>query len=436
MIRSLLSGLSGIRSNQLSLDVIGNNVANINTPAFKGGRTSFSDSLSLTLKGGTPPTGSQGGLDPQQVGRGSIVGAISNSFIQGSMESTGNPTDVGIAGEGFFIVRYGEQQYYTRDGSFDIDAVGTLVDPGTGYAVQGRMADATGKILSSTPISDIVLPIESLFPARATRNVSFSGNLDAGAGIADNASDGVIDDATEAYQTSALVYDSLGDPHTVTLTFALTDTPNEWTWNASFTGDDAVNNTLTVPGGFGTLNFNPDGTVIDVGLAVDIVLTGVIVTVPPTLDNGAAEQTVALDFSGLVQYSGSFSPVPTFRNGHGVGALSNINFDTTGTLIGTFTNGATQTLAQMVLADFYNPAGLIKAGDNMYRISMNSGAALIGTAGAGIRATIVPGTLEASNVDLASEFTRMIIAQRGFEANAKVVTTSDSILGDLINLKR
>lgn len=437
MIRSLLSGLSGLKSNQLSLDVIGNNVANINTPAFKGGRTSFSDSLSLTLKGGTPPTSSQGGLDPQQVGRGSIVGAISNSFIQGSMESTNNPTDVGIAGDGFFIVRHGAEQLYTRDGSFDIDAVGTLVDPSTGYAVQGRMADQTGQILSSTPISDIVLPIESLFPARATRNASFSGNLDASAGIADTGSDG-IDDVTEAYQTSTLAYDSLGDPHTFTLTFGLTDTPNEWTWEISLPATDT--NLITTPApASGLLHFNGDGTIDTVTtpaeLAVDIVLSG-----PggagTQLENGASEQTIALDFSGLVQYSGSFSPVPTFRDGHGVGALSDISFDTTGTMIGTFTNGATQTLAQMVLADFYNPAGLVKAGSNMFRISMNSGAALIGTAGSGVRATIVPGTLEASNVDLASEFTRMIIAQRGFEANSKMVTTSDSILGDLINLKR
>lgn len=154
------------------------------------------------------------------------------------------------------------------------------------------------------------------------------------------------------------------------------------------------------------------------------------------LDNGAEEQTITLDFEDLVQFSGSFSPVPSHRDGHGIGALASINFDATGAMIGTFTNGATQTLAQLVLADFYNPAGLIKAGDNMYSVSMNSGSPLVGVAGSSIRASIVAGALEGSNVDLASEFTRMIIAQRGFEANSKMVTTSDSILGDLINLKR
>lgn len=437
MIRSLLSGLSGIKSNQLSLDVIGNNVANINTPAFKGGRASFADTLSLTVRGGTPPSTTQGGLDPVQVGRGSLVGAINNSFVQGSMESTNNPTDVGIAGEGFFVLRHGSEQYYTRDGSFDIDAVGTLVDPGTGYAVQGRMADESGQILSSTPITDVILPIESLFPARATDSVEFSGNLDASAGIADTGSDG-IDDADESYQTSALVYDSLGDSHTITLTFGLTDTANEWTWEIALSGDDT--NTITTPNpASGLLHFNADGTIDDVTtpgeINLDIVLSGAA-GAGNDLDNGAEEQTINIDFDGFVQYSGSFSPVPTYRNGHGIGALSSINFDSTGTMIGTFTNGATQTLAQLVLADFYNPAGLNKAGDNLYTVSMNSGAALIGTAGTGIRASIVPGTLEGSNVDLASEFTRMIIAQRGFEANSRLVTTSDSILGDLINLKR
>lgn len=437
MLRSLFSGLSGIRSNQLALDVIGNNVANINTPSFKTGRAIFADTLSLTIKGGTPPTSSQGGLDPMQIGRGSLVGSINNLFVQGSMETTNNPTDIGIAGEGFFILRYGNEQFFTRDGSFDIDAAGTFVDPTTGYAVQGRMANDAGQILSSTTISDIVLPTESMFPPSATTNIGFSGNLDTSAGIADTGSDG-IDDITEAYQTSVLVYDSLGDRHTITMTFGLTDTANEWTWEANLIAGDT--NVLSVPSPVGgLLHFNDDGTIDDVTtpaeIAVDITLSGAAGAGNP-LDNGAAEQIIALNFENLVQFSGAFSPVPASRDGYGVGALVSVNFDNTGTLIGTFSNGATQTLAQVVLADFYNPAGLIKAGNNMYGVSMNSGAPITGTAGGSIRAAIIPGTLESSNVDLANEFTRMIIAQRGFEANSRVVMTSDSILGDVINLKR
>ena len=154
------------------------------------------------------------------------------------------------------------------------------------------------------------------------------------------------------------------------------------------------------------------------------------------MENGAAAIGIDLDLSQLVQYAGSFTPVPAARNGHSAGALESINFNETGTLIGTFSNGATQQLAQIVLADFYNPAGLIQVGENMYSVSMNSGAALVGTAGTSIRASIVPGALEGSNVDLASQFTRMIVAQRGFEANARLVSTSDGILGEVINLKR
>jgi flagellar hook protein FlgE len=372
-----------------------------------------------------------------QIGRGSLVGSINNLFVQGSMETTNNPTDIGIAGEGFFILRYGNEQFFTRDGSFDVDADGTLVDPSTGYAVQGRMANDSGQILSSTPISDIILPTSSMFPASASTTVGFSGNLDATAGVADTGSDG-IDDISEAYQTSVLVYDSLGDTHTITMTFGLTDTANEWTWEAALAAGDT--NVISAPSPVsGLLHFNADGSIDAVTtpaeVAVDITLSGSAGAGNP-LDNGAAEQTITLNFEELVQFSGAFSPVPSSRDGYGVGALVSVNFDNTGTLIGTFSNGATQRLAQVALADFYNPAGLIKSGSNLYSVSMNSGAPIVGTAGGSIRAAIMPGTLESSNVDLANEFTRMIIAQRGFEANSRVVMTSDSILGDLINLKR
>lgn len=427
MIRALFSGLSGIRSNQMALDVIGNNIANINTPSFKTGRALFSDTLSMTLRSGTPPSGVQGGLDPMQVGRGSEVGTISNSFTQGSMEATNNPTDLAIAGEGFFILRYGEDEFYTRDGSFNIDATGTLVDPGTGYAVRGRMANASGEILSSTPITDIRVPIESLFPARATSAVAFSGNLDAAADIAAVGPPVVT---AETYQTSVLFYDSLGESHTTTLTFERT-AANTWTWTAGVSGTDTIVITPTDPA---PLTFNNDGT-LNTGADATITISGNAGAGNP-LDNGAAEMTIELDLSNLVQYSTSFTPVPSSRDGHSAGTLDSISFDETGTLIGTFTNGATQKLAQVVLADFYNPSGLTKMGQNLYAVSMNSGSPLVGVAGSSIRASIVSGTLEGSNVDLASEFTKMIIAQRGFEANSRLISTSDSIIGELINLKR
>jgi len=583
MIRSLLSGLSGIKSNQVSLDVIGNNIANINTPSFKGGRPSFTDTLSQTIRSGTAPSSNQGGLDPMQIGRGSSLGSINTVFTQGSMETTDNPTDLAIAGEGFFILRYGNQDFYTRDGSFDVDAQGTLVDPSTGYAVQGRMADSSGNILSSTPISDVALPIESLFPARATTSLSYAGNLDATSDLAVNSAFNVTDDGTMiddgagggldngsvsatlttafatsgitlsdptvtvdttgqewrivdndrtfyvendgagemhihtvapeftlaaqagtttdldattvsselrdafeqngtplstnptvtvntagerwtitdgidviktyyiendgsngltvypeisqtgTYQTSVVVYDSLGDSHNVTITFAR-DSADSWRWvgELSDSGTNIISQTPVVANGM--LTFKTDGT-LDTGGHASINIQGAAGG-GADLDNGADSIGIDLDLSQLVQYAGSFTPVPASRNGHSAGALESINFNETGTLIGTFTNGATQKLAQVVLADFYNPAGLTAVGENMYSVSMNSGSPLIGTAGTSIRASIVPGALEGSNVDLASEFTKMIVAQRGFEANSRLVATSDGILGELINLKR
>jgi flagellar hook protein FlgE len=568
MLRSLISGLSGIRTHQTSLDVIGNNIANINTPSYKASRASFSDALSLTLKGGTPPTDTRGGLNPFQVGRGSTVDSIDTIFTQGSLETTGNPTDLTIAGEGFFVMRHGQENVYSRDGSFAVDATGTLIDPNTGFAVQGRMADPTGNIMSSTPITDVKLPIESLFPARATStasltgnlnanaetgkvpfigdtaNASFSGNLSAtgttvvpttydkhivvydylgnandvtmtftksvdsaagpppvldewswtatdvsgavsGTGTVTFRADGSFANSTgnsitctawgsggvgdinidtdltqmtqtnapfspmlsypmedETYQTSMLVYDSLGGTHNVIIGFEKDPlVPNTWRWSVGVSGDnEAYINSPTGPVYSQEIVFNPDGTV-KTGATANLVLEGPGGIVDGTatltdLENGANPVRIALDLSDLVQFAGAFTPVPSARDGHGAGSLDNITFDDTGTLIGTFTNGSSQRLAQLVLADFHNPAGLVKVGGNMYSVSMNSGAAVIGTAGAGIRASIISNAVEGSNVDLANEFTKMIIAQRGFEANSRVVTTSDAILGELINLKR
>jgi flagellar hook protein FlgE len=568
MLRSLVSGLSGIRTHQTSLDVIGNNIANINTQSYKSSRASFSDALSLTLKGGTPPTENRGGLNPYQIGRGSTVDSIDTIFTQGSLETTGNPTDLSIAGEGFFVMRHGEENLYTRDGSFAVDATGTLIDPNSGFAVQGRMADASGNIMSATPITNITLPIGSLFPARATSTASLTGNLDASAEtgrvpfIGDTANatfsgnlsaigstatattyskhmviydylenandvtvnftktvdssvgpppildewswtasdpsgkatgtgkitfkaDGSYDNSVgntitcagwgtngtaditvdldfaqmsqtngpfspmlsypvedQTYQTSVMVYDSLGGTHNAIVNFEKDPlSANTWRWSIGVSGNDEVYiNTPTGPSYSQNIVFNPDGTV-KTGATANLVIEGPSGLTDGTaaltkLENGSDAVRVAFDLSSLVQFSGAFTPVPSACDGHGAGSLDNITFDDTGTLIGTFTNGNSTKLAQVVLADFHNPAGLVKSGGNMYSMSMNSGAAIIGTAGSGIKASIISNTLEGSNVDLANEFTKMIIAQRGFEANSRVVTTSDAILGELINLKR
>jgi flagellar hook protein FlgE len=240
----------------------------------------------------------------------------------------------------------------------------------------------------------------------------------------------------ETYQTSVFVYDSLGDMHSITINFERTAS-NTWSWTTEISGSNTIaiwQGDPPAEAAAGSLTFNDDGSIATGGEA-ELHLSGAGGAGNP-LENGAGEMVVSIDLSGLVQFARSFTPVPSHRNGHGAGALDSVSFDGNGTLIGTFTNGATQTLAQLVLADFFNPSGLAKVGENLYNVSMNSGPPVIGAAGSSIRATIVPGALEGSNVDLANEFTKMIVAQRGFEANSRLVMTSDAILGELINLKR
>ncbi|MDQ1328902.1 MAG: Flagellar hook protein FlgE, partial [Candidatus Poribacteria bacterium] len=341
MLRSLVSGLSGIRTHQTALDVIGNNIANINTQSFKSSRASFSDALSLTLKGGTPPTGTRGGLNPYQIGRGSTVDSIDTLFTQGSLETTGNPTDLSIAGEGFFVMRHGDESIYTRDGSFAVDATGTLVDPNSGFAVQGRMADDSGNIMSATPITNIVLPIGSLFPARATSTASLTGNLDASAetgkipfigdtanasfsgnlgatvgvgvpfiGNATNASfSGNLSDTgtiTTTPPTTLVkhmaIFDSLGNANDVTVTFVKTvdsdpavPALDQWSWTASDTSGAAT--------GTGTIEFNADGS-------YSATSTGNIITC--TGWGTAGDIAVTLDLTEMTQKTAPFSViVPT-----------------------------------------------------------------------------------------------------------------------------
>jgi len=436
MIRSLFTGISGIKSNQTALEVIGNNIANINTTAYKASRASFADALSLYLKTGTAPTSSNGGMNPLQIGNGSTIGSIDSFFTQGSIEATGNPTDLAIAGDGFFILSNGKQQYYTRDGSFGIDPAGNLIDPATGLIVQGKMADSSGQIPMSAIVGNITVDPNTLALAKATSSISLAGNLDATAKVADTGGDG-IDDPDNGYQMSVIAYDSLGNTHNILITFGLTDTPNQWTWEATLSPEDG--NVLSSPSpASGTLHFKSDGSIdptVATELSVKLVISGAAGAGNP-LNNGAAEQAISLNFGDLIQFSEAFSPAAHERDGYGVGTLENVKFDESGALIGTFSNGATQKLAQLVLADFTNPEGLTKVGSNLYDISANSGVPRMGYAGQEIGAAIIPDALESSNVDLASEFVRMMIAQRGFEANSRVIATSDNLLGELVNLKR
>ncbi|MCD6170022.1 MAG: flagellar hook protein FlgE [Candidatus Latescibacteria bacterium] len=420
MMNSLFAGVSGLRNHLTKMDVIGNNIANINTLGFKAGRTTFKEMLAQTIRGASRQRAATGGVNPLQYGLGMAVASIDNIFSQGGLEMTGKSTDLAIQGNGFFILSDGVSNYYTRAGNFSYDATGYLVDPGTGYILQGKMADSvTGEIPSGTAIEDIQLPLGQTAPANATTKVSYSGNLDAAANLDDS------------YSTSIRVYDSLGDTHTLTLTFTKED-GNKWKWTASVTGAEAG----SVSGNSGTVTFESDGSLDPTKFKYDNDAT----SFEFTPDNGAALMSITFDpgtgFNGLTQFRSPSTAIAKSQDGYGMGTLDSISIDSSGVISGIFTNGVTRNLAQIVLADFNNPAGLLKVGDNMYQESANSGQAVKGIARSTISGSVSSGYLEMSNVDLAQEFTKMIIAQRGFQANARTITTTDNMLGELVNLKR
>lgn len=408
MMRSLFSGVSGLKNHQTRMDVIGNNIANVNTVAFKAGRVNFEDILSQTVEGArSPQTGGMGGVNPKQVGLGMGISSIDTLFTPGSLQSTDNPTDFAVQGDGFFMVSDGSQVYYTRDGAFKTSADGALVNS-NGFRLQGWMADADGNIDSTQALQSITIPVGAQMKPKATAQIAFEGNLDA------NATSG------SQWITSVQVYDSLGNSHNLTITFEKSGTTaNEWDWEATLDGG-------TIPGGTGTITFNPDGSIN----------TGGTGTAAFTLMPVAQNISLSIDFSQLTQFGGNPTAYINFQDGYEAGSLDMVSTDSGGVLTGIFTNGQSKALAQIALATFSNPGGLLKEGGNLYQISNNSGLPNIGTADSGGRGSIAVGKLEMSNVDLAQEFTNMIVTQRGFQANSRVITTSDEMLQDLINIKR
>ncbi len=663
MMASMFSGVTGLKNNLVKMNVIGNNIANVNTVGFKAGRVTFREALVQTYKAAGRPSAISGGTNPVQLGLGMQVSTIDNMFQQGGMETTGQITDLAIQGSGFFILSDGTGRFYTRNGAFGFDANSTLVDPATGMFVQGKMADQNGEIPSSATTGNIVMPFGQQEPPRATTEVNIGNNLNAtatesvptltsagttgitdvysrtgtvdgaggthtltiagaqatqsnwtgtnvcedpanpgnplGAGLAgthrlsdlgvtvfddfqitvdngtaeqvtgltanstindliaainqvegvtaelsggeivltrDRAGDGtdyniqlsvseqnlaggipdpaqdnnisgvifgvadsftqminngtdhsftvtdvftptigpvqpainldvVVDDTSglavgieglggggveiealnglsagtavietddTTHATSITVYDSQGGKHSLTLEFYKSVENNTWYWTASFNGNEQITG-----GGSGQVRFNSDGSLLSWSF------NGGGNTLNFNPNNGSEEVSVELNVGTVGKYDGitSFEAqqhTTSFlnQNGYSLGILDNISIDKGGNIIGIFTNGVSRRLAQIIMADFNNQAGLVKAGRSLYQESANSGEAIEGVAGATISGTITSGALEASSVDISEEFTSMITAQRGFQANARIITTSDQMLDELVNLKR
>lgn len=450
MMRALFAGVSGLRNHQVRMDVIGNNIANVNTVAFKSSRVTFAESFNQLLQGATRPPANSGGRNPTQIGNGMNIASIDTKFTQGTIQSTGVTTDVAISGDAFFVVKGNGKTLYTRAGNFQFDANGRLVAPSNGYIVQGINADALGNFSSSSAVTDIDLTLNAKSPARATQNLSLAGNLNLNQRIIQTSPTTV----SEPHQMSITTYDTAGQAHNLVLTFKQVFTgtpaaPNN-TWTFSITSPTAtvagIDNAATPASGpldndQGLVTFNASGQMVDFnnGL-VDLSAEPVRIRVTP--NSGGTPFDVVLDpgsvndINGLSQFANPSNAVFTAQDGYTSGDLQDISIDSTGVITGFYTNGVSRPVAQLSLADFNNPTALLRRGDNMFQPSANSGVPVLGFAGTSATSAITASALESSNVDLSEQFTDMITAQRGFQASARVITTADEMLTELVNLKR
>lgn len=463
MMRSLYSGVSGMQNHQTRLDVIGNNVANVNTTGFKKGRVNFQDMISQQISGAARPTTEVGGVNPKEVGLGVMTASIDTIFTQGNLQTTGVSTDVAIQGNGFFVLKNGEETFYTRAGAFGVDSEGTLVNPANGMRVQGWMAqEMNGEVVLNTASAteDLIIPIGQKDPAKATEYVNFACNLNKNTPeILEGASPADI--AKGTWATEQKIYDSFGNEHILSVSFTrVTGNPNQWQATVQI-DPESVENTQTRVGlgttdGTGNtfiINFDNNGTlqsVTDTAGNVSNPAGEIVVqtsfNVPGANPDDAGNpyrQTLNINLGTIgslkntVTQSASQSSTKAFyQDGYTMGYLDNFKIDSTGTITGVYSNGTNRVIGQIAMATFTNQGGLEKAGDNTYVESNNSGLANIGTSGIAGKGSMLAGALEMSNVDLIEQFTDMIVTQRGFQANSKTIQTADTLLETVMSLKR
>lgn len=571
LLNSLFSGVSGLRNHQAMMDVIGNNIANVNTIGYKGSRVTFSDTFNQLIRSGTNPENGAGGTNSMQVGLGMKVNSIDRNWNQGTFERTGITTDLALQGDGLFILNNNGTQQYSRAGAFVFDADGKLVNPQNGAIVQGKVANGLGEIPSGNSIQDVIIDKNLKLAAIATGNITWGGNLESGsptkrtdivemsgtldsdavlgtveeigaegtykiygkdgteyqlllsyekiadvAGTADEVEayevsyyifdkdelptivgppdtldktnalvnnsatpttisydpdtskyvtdafnvdetigteninfdlnfallrsntdvsdvDAKLDngDVAEEISGSVTIYDSLGTAHNLTITYTHID-KNKWAWEVA----EPAAGTLS-SGASGEIEFKNNGTIDSISQNGTTVVEPNLPIINFLPESGAEAMEVNLDFgsstNGVTQTSQSSQIQSLSQDGSASASLSNLNIDQLGNIVGIFTNGNTQTLAQIMMATFTNLNGLTSIGDNMYQVAANAGDPYITEPGDTVMQS---GALEQSNVDLSEEFTKMIISQRGFQANARVVTTADALLQEITNLIR
>lgn len=410
---SLSTALSGLNAAETALQTISNNLANMNTDGYKSQTSTFADLFYQTY-------GNSGSGNPIQTGLGVQVTGTSQDFSNGAVASTGVSSNMALNGAGFFVVQNGSgAQTYTRNGDFTTNASGQLITLG-GQLVMGYPV-VNGVVSANSALQPINVGSGTSAPATPTANFSLTTNLNAGTAM------------NGTFQSPINVYDSLGNSHVLTIGYTLT-APNTWTYSVTIPSSDLQGGTgSSTQVATGTLSFNSSGQLVSPASPIAIAIG--------SLADGAANMnlnwqlTDASSNSLLTQTASASSNNATTQDGFASGVLSSYSVLSDGTVDGTFSNGQTRAIGQVAVASFANPEGLTLDGDNQYSATAASGAAVIGAAGTAGRGTIAGSSVEQSNVDMATQFSQLIVYQRAYEANAKAITAFDQMEQATIQMK-
>jgi flagellar hook protein FlgE len=405
--------LSGLEADSVALNTIGNNLANLNTTAFKGQTTSFEDLFYQQI-------GQSGSGDAIQLGAGTKVSGTSTDFSEGTIlpDANPNPGDMALAGNGFFVVEQSGVQSLTRAGNFQLSSNGDLITQ-DGQQVMGYAA-VNGVVNQNTNLTPITIPVGLNEGAQATQNFSVTANLDSGATV------------NTSFSTPVQVFDSLGQSHQATVSYTKTAT-NTWSYAVTLPAGDATGPTANTTG---TLTFDSSGNLVSpTGSVTGITFQG--------LTDGASDLSFNWNLNGsggspsISQLAdASSNSAAAVQDGFTSGVFQTFSADQNGVITAQFSNGRTATIAQVAVATVANTQGLTASGNNNFTTTAASGQASIGVAGAGGRGLIDDGALEQSNVNISTEFSNLIVAQRAFEANSKTVTTFDTISQDVLAMIR
>ena len=414
MFTSFSTALSALGAHSTAVDVVGNNLANLNTPGFKASVVSFYDLVTQSLGAG---------LGETQVGFGVARPITLRQFSQGAIQSSAGPLDAAIQGDGFLVLRSkANATIYGRGGNLQVDRNGSLLTA-TGERVQG-WASQTGVINTNLPVGDITVPVGSLRPATSTSQITFDMNLNARA---------TAGPPPDSFSSSMETYDSLGVSHIVTIQMTKTANPGEWSYSYSVPDADVSTPVAPVTG---TVTFGPNGVLTNppaAGPFPTLSITG--------LNSGAAPMNVTWNmFNGdtprLTQFAQPSAISALGQNGSPAAQLVRVGLGDGGVMLAQYSNGEQVVVGQLAMASIRNPESLISVGNNSYQLSARSATPAVGTPGTGGRGTIIGGAVENSTVDIAKEFTNLIVLQRGYQANKRVMTTVDEISQETINLKR